>query len=140
MFNGHWDIDGDHSGTTNAIGNVPPAAATPSGYMLMVNADYVASEIFRQTITNLCPNTYYEFSAWIRNICQTCGIDSTGAQFAGTPTAPANGYVGVYPNLSFALNDIDYYSSGEVDTLGWMKKGFMFRTGPTQTSCCILHS
>ena len=134
MFNGHWDIDGDHSGTTNAIGNVPPAAATPSGYMLMVNADYVASEIFRQTITNLCPNTYYEFSAWIRNICQTCGIDSTGAQFAGTPTAPANGYVGVYPNLSFALNDIDYYSSGEVDTLGWMKKGFMFRTGPTQTS------
>ena len=134
MFNGHWDVDGDHSGTTNAIGNVPPDLATASGYMLMVNADYVASEIFRQNITNLCPNTYYEFSAWIRNICQTCGIDSTGAQFAGTPTAPANGYPGVYPNLSFALNDIDYYSSGEVDTLGWMKKGFMFRTGPTQTS------
>ncbi len=134
MFNGHWDIDGDHSGTNDAIGNIPPAAGTPSGYMLMVNADYVASEIFRQNITNLCPNTYYEFSAWIRNICQTCGIDSTGAQFAGTVTAPANGYPGVYPNLSFALNDIDYYSSGEVDTLGWMKKGFMFRTGPTQTS------
>ena len=134
MFNGHWDIDGDHSGTTNAIGNIPPAAGTPSGYMLMVNADYVASEIFRQNITNLCPNTYYEFSAWIRNICQTCGIDSTGAQFAGTVTAPANGYVGVYPNLSFALNDIDRYNTGEVDTLGWMKKGFMFRTGPTQTS------
>lgn len=134
MFNGHWDIDGDHSGTANSIGNSPPDGPTPGGYMLMVNADYVASEIFRQNITNLCPNTYYEFSAWIRNICQTCGIDSTGAQFAGTVTAPANGYPGVYPNLSFALNDIDRYNTGEVDTLGWMKKGFMFRTGPTQTS------
>ena len=134
MFNGHWDIDGDHTGTTNATGNIPPAAATNSGYMLMVNADYVASEIFRQNISNLCPNTYYEFSAWIRNICKTCGADSTGAQFTGAPTAPANGYPGVYPNLSFALNDVDYYNSGQVDTIGWLKKGFVFRTGPTQTS------
>ena len=134
MFGGHWDIDGDHTGTTNSIGNLPPAAPTNSGYMLMVNADYVASEIFRQNINNLCPNTYYEFSAWIRNICKTCGADSTGAQFAGTATAPANGYPGVYPNLSFALNDVDYYNSGQVDTVGWLKKGFVFRTGPAQTS------
>jgi trimeric autotransporter adhesin len=134
MFGGFWFIDGDHSGTNNAAGNNPPSASTPASYMLMVNADYVASEVFRQSINNLCPNTYYEFSAWIRNICPTCGIDSTGAQFAGTPTAPTVGYPGVYPNLSFALNDVDYYNSGEVDTLGWLKKGFVFRTGPTQTS------
>jgi hypothetical protein len=134
MFDGFWYIDGDHSGTNNSIGNTPPSASTPGSYMLMVNADYVASEVFRQSIDNLCPNTYYEFSAWIRNICPTCGIDSTGAQFTGTPTAPASGYPGVYPNLSFSLNDVDYYSSGEVDTVGWLKKGFVFRTGPTQTS------
>lgn len=134
MFGGFWYIDGDHTGTNNAAGNPPPDAATPGGYMLMVNADYVASEVYRQTITNLCPNTYYEFSAWVRNICPTCGIDSTGAQFTGSATAPANGYPGVYPNLSFALNDVDYYSTGEVDTVGWVKKGFLFLTGPTQTS------
>lgn len=134
MFNGYWYIDGDHTGTNNAAGNAPPASNANAGYMLMVNADYVASEIYRQNITNLCPNTYYEFSAWVKNICPTCGIDSTGAQFAGTPTAPANGYPGVYPNLTFALNDVDYYNSGEVDTLGWLKKGFVFRTGPTQTN------
>lgn len=134
MHGGHWDIDGDHTGTNNAIGNNPPAASTNSGYMLMVNADYVASEVFSQTLNNLCPNTYYEFSAWFRNICQTCGADSTGAQFAGTPTSPANGYVGVYPNLSFALNGLDYYSTGEIDTLGWLKKGFVFRTDTAQTS------
>ena len=55
-------------------------------------------------------------------------------QFAGTSTAPANGYPGVYPNLSFALNDLDYYNTGEIDTLGWLKKGFVFRTGAAQTS------
>jgi len=134
MHGGHWDIDGDHTGTNDAIGNNPPGATTNSGYMLMVNADYVASEVFSQTLNNLCPNTYYEFSAWFRNICQTCGSDSTGAQFAGTPTSPANGYVGVYPNLSFALNGLDYYSTGEIDTLGWLKKGFVFRTDTAQTS------
>jgi hypothetical protein len=133
MYN-HWYVDGDHSGTNNAIGNNPPGSGTNSGYMLMVNADFVASEVYQQTLNNLCPNTYYEFSAWFRNICATCGNDSIGAQFAGTPTAPANGYPGVYPNLSFSLNGLDYYSTGEIDTVGWIKKGFVFRTGPTQTS------
>ncbi|MEP7377572.1 MAG: T9SS type A sorting domain-containing protein [Chitinophagaceae bacterium] len=134
MFDGFWYIDGDHSGTNNSVGNTPPAESTNGSYMLMVNADYVASEVFRQNITNLCPNTYYEFSAWIRNICPVCGIDSTGAQFTGTATAPAGGYPGVYPNLSFALNDVDYYNTGQVDTLGWLKKGFVFRTDTAQTS------
>lgn len=134
MFNGHWYIDGDHTGTNNAIGNTPPDPATNSGYMLMVNADYVASQVYNQTITNLCPDTYYEFSAWLRNICPNCGTDSIGAQFTGTVTAPASGYPGVYPNLSFSLNGLDYYSTGEIDTLGWLKKGFVFRTGPAQTS------
>src|SRR5690606_36820914 len=73
-------------------------------------------------------------SAWFRNICSTCGMDSVGAQFAGTATAPSAGYVGVYPNLSFSLDGLDYYSTGEIDLGGWQKKGFVFRTGPTQTS------
>ncbi|WP_276503147.1 T9SS type A sorting domain-containing protein [Terrimonas pollutisoli] len=135
MFNGHWDIDGDHSGTLTSAGNLPPAAGTTSGYMLMVNADYVASEVYRQTINGLCPNTDYEFSAWVRNICPTCGIDSTGAQFAGTVTSPAAGYPGVLPNLTFVLDNIDRYSSGYLSIVsGWQKKGFLFRTGPAQTS------
>jgi len=134
MHGGHWYIDGDHTGTSDAVGNVPPDDTTNSGYMLMVNADYVASEIYSQTISNLCPDTYYEFSGWFRNICPTCGLDSLFQQFQGTPTAPALGYPGVYPNLSFSLDGLDYYSTGEIDTLGWLKKGFVFRTGPSQTS------
>ena len=127
MHGGHWDIDGDHTGTNNATGNLPPNASTTAGYMLMVNADYVASEVYTQTLNNLCPNTYYEFSAWFRNICSTCGLDSLGS-------APAARYPGVYPNLSFALNGLDYYNTGEINVGGWFKKGFVFRTGPSQTS------
>ena len=131
---GHWEIAGDHTGTSTSTGNAPPSSTTSAGYMLMVNADYVASEIYKQTIPILCPNTYYEFSAWIRNICPTCGIDSVGDQFDGTPTAPAAGYPGVLPNLTFALDGVDYYNTGEVDINGWQKRGFVFKTGPTQTS------
>ncbi|HEY0108032.1 MAG TPA: hypothetical protein VGB67_00305, partial [Fibrella sp.] len=133
MHGGHWAIDGDHSGTNNAIGNAPPAATEPGGYMLVVNADFIASEAYRQTISGLCPNTYYEFSAWIRNVCPTCGIDSLGNPYGSV----AGGGIykpGVYPNMSFVLDGIDRYSTGEVDTFGWVKKGFVFVTGPTQTS------
>lgn len=127
MHGGHWDIDGDHTGTNDAVGNEPPANGTLGGYMLMVNADYVASETFRQTIDNLCPNTYYEFSAWFRNICPTCGMDSLGTSY--TPRQP-----GVLPNLTFSLDGLDRYSTGEMAVEGWVKKGFVFRTGPSQTS------
>jgi hypothetical protein len=127
MHGGHWDIDGDHTNTINSIGNPPPADAVAGGYMLMVNADYVASETYRQTLNNLCPNTYYEFSAWIRNVCPTCGIDSAGTTY--TPRKP-----GVLPNLTFSLNNVDRYSTGEVDTGGWVKKGFVFITDSNQTS------
>ncbi len=137
MFGGYWYIKGDHSGTNNAAGNAPAASGSPGGYLLAVNADYVASEAYRQTLTGLCPNTYYEFSAWLQNICPVCGIDSLGQQFAGTATAPANGYPGVYPNLTFSMDGLDRYSSGRIDTVGWVKKGFVFQTGPTQTTATL---
>lgn len=135
MFTGFWDIDGDHTGTTNAIGNIPQADGVNAGYMLMVNADFVASETYRQTLNNLCPNTYYEFSAWFRNICPNCGIDyATGSNY--TPRTP-----GVLPNLTFSLDGVDRYNTGEIPYMnvnnnsgGWVKKGFVFITGPTQTS------
>lgn len=129
MHGGHWDIDGDHTGTNNGVGNIPQADGVNSGYMLMVNADYVASETYRQTVSGLCPNTYYEFSAWVRNICPTCGINYT------TGANPTPRQSGVRPNLTFSLNGLDYYNTGEIDSAsGWVKKGFVFITGPNQDS------
>ncbi len=126
MFDGFWYIAGDHTGTSNAAGNLPVANGTRGGYMMVVNADYVTTEAFRDTVTNLCPDTYYEFSAWLKNVCPRCGADSLLA--VSSPRKP-----GVYPNLTFAMNGKDLYSSGELDTLGWQKKGFLFRTRSNET-------
>jgi len=127
-FGGFWFINGDHTGTATAVGNNPPALGTDAGYMLLVNADLATSEAYRQTIGGLCPNTYYQFSAWIRNVCPNCGIDSNSV---------STYLPGVLPNLTFVVDGVDRYSSGELDTVGWQKRGFVLLTGPSQVSITI---
>jgi len=127
-FGGFWFINGDHTGSVTAAGNAPPAAGADAGYMLLVNADLATSEAYRQTIGGLCPNTYYQFSANIMNVCPTCGIDSNS-----TSTYKP----GVLPNLTFVVDGLDRYSSGQLDTVGWQKRGFVLLTGPSQYSITI---
>lgn len=137
---GVWDIIGDHTGAVNAALGNPPADTVNKnngGYMLVINASYRIDSAFNQTISGLCPNTYYEFSVWIRNICSKCGCDSNGTGASGggyIPTA-AGDSSGVKPNLTLAINGIDYYTTGDVAYNGqWIKKGFTYLTGPLQTS------
>lgn len=127
-FGGFWYIGGDHTGTTTAAGNPPPDNNTIAGYMLLVNADLATSEAYRQVITGLCPNTYYQFSAWIKNVCPNCGIDSN---------SNATYKPGVLPNLTLVVDSLDRISSGQMDTVGWQQRGFVFLTGPTETSITI---
>ena len=121
-----WDIIGDHTGAANPLaGNLPAAAGQQGGYMLVVNAAFPTGEAYRDQIQNLCPNTYYEFSAWVRNICGKCSIDSNGV----APNTP-----GVQPNLAFTINDIDHYTTGNIPySKEWVKRGFIYKTGPTET-------
>ncbi len=126
VFGGFWDIIGDHTDASNtATGNLPVAPGQTGGYMLVVNSAFTTGEVYKDTIKNLCPNTYYEFSAWVRNICGVCGIDQNSSA-TYTP--------GVLPNLSYTINDIDYYTTGNMsyDTI-WEKRGFIYKTGPTET-------
>ncbi|MEO6289251.1 MAG: T9SS type A sorting domain-containing protein [Ginsengibacter sp.] len=126
VFGGFWDIIGDHTGASNPLtGNLPVASGQTGGYMLVVNAAFTTGEAYRDTIKNVCPNTYYEFSTWVRNICGVCGIDQTSTS-TYTP--------GVLPNLSYTVNDVDYYTTGNIlhDTL-WQKRGFIYKTGPAET-------
>lgn len=139
-----WDIIGDHTGAVSPLlGNPAADTVTKSnaGYMLVVNAAYRIDSAFQHTISNLCPNTYYEISTWMRNICSKCGCDSTGKGATG-----GAGYIatalgdssGVYPNLTYELNGVDYYTTGNVKYTGqWIKKGFTFLTGPAQTSITL---
>jgi hypothetical protein len=145
-----WDIIGDHTGAVSpTLGN--PAADTVTnnngGYMLVVNASYRIDSAFQQIISGLCPNTYYEISCWVRNICSKCGCDSNGKGATNSTLTPAP-YIptvagapgtadssGVTPNLTFEVDGLDYYTTGNIRYTGqWVKKGFTLRTGPAQTS------
>ena len=139
-----WDIIGDHTGSANPYQGNPPADTIPNnnaGYMLIVNAAYRIDSAFQQTISGLCPNTYYEISCWMRNICSKCGCDSNGKGATNStgpiyyiPTA-AGDSSGVYPNVTFEIDGIDYYSTGNIQYTGeWVKKGFTYLTGSSQTS------
>jgi trimeric autotransporter adhesin len=151
-----WDITGDHTGAANtAKGNLPcnTAAAisstNPCGYMLVVNAAYRTDLAFSFTVTGACPNTYYEISAWLKNICYKCGCDSMGrgASTAGYIPSAAGDSSGVRPNLAFQIDDVDYYTTGDIlyqglggtqtgsDTLNnWVQRSFVYKTGASQTN------
>ncbi|WP_462221607.1 hypothetical protein, partial [Ferruginibacter sp.] len=130
-----WDIIGDHTGAASpTLGNPATAVGANGGYMAVVNASYAISPAIQQTVNNLCPSTYYDFSAWFRNICSKCSCDSNGR---GALNALFNGPYppGVKPNLTFQLNGIDYYTTGDLPYNGlWTKKGFTYLTGASQTS------
>jgi hypothetical protein len=153
-----WDISGDHTGAINkAKGNAPCdttkaiSATNPCGYMLVINSAYKTDTAFTYGVTNLCPNTYYEISAWVKNICYKCSCDSNGVGASGgagyIPFAP-NDSSGVQPNLAFDINGTDYYTTGNIAYAGiypttqagsdstniWVKRGFTYLTGAAQTS------
>src|SRR5450432_447386 len=139
---GVWDIIGDHTGAINPLlGN--PATDTVNGtggYMAVINSSYKPGITFLDTINNLCPNTYYQYSAWFRNICSHCACDSNGkgpGNAGYIPTGPGDSS-GVHPNLTFNVNGFDYYTPGDMADAGqWIKKGFTYLTGPAQTSMII---
>ncbi len=139
-----WDIIGDHTGAASPTAGNPAAdtAANPNaGYMLVVNAAYRIDSAFQQTISGVCSNTYYEISCWMRNICSKCGCDSNGTGASNSAGPPfyiptgAGDSSGVYPNVTFEVDGVDYYTTGNILYTGqWVKKGFTFLTGPAQTS------
>lgn len=151
---GVWDIIGDHTGAANPARGNPPcdttqprSAANPCGYMLVINSAYKTDTAFQYTMSNLCPGTHYEISAWFRNVCYKCGCDSNG-----TGATSSSGYIpsgpgdssGVQPNIAISVNGVDYYTTGNLPYLGvtprgsdstnrWVKKGFIYVTGPSET-------
>ncbi|MET0298323.1 MAG: T9SS type A sorting domain-containing protein, partial [Flavitalea sp.] len=140
---GFWDILGDHTGASDPLqGNLPADVnnGATGGYMVVINASYRADTAFQDTVRNLCPNTSYEYSAWFRNVCRRCGVDSTGVGYtnpAYVPTGPGD-TSGVHPNLTFNINGSDYYTTGDILYTGqWIKKGFTYRTGPSETQMVI---
>jgi hypothetical protein len=159
VFN-FWDITGDHTGATNTTKGNPPcdpskpiSSTNPCGYMLIVNSAYKTDTAFQYAVTNLCPNTYYEISSWIKNICYKCGCDSNGVAATGAGYIPSalNDSSGVQPNITFDINGVDYYTTGNITYGGlnpstqtgsdsnntWVKRGFTYLTGTSQSSLTL---
>ena len=103
-FGGHWHtVNSDHTG---------------GGAFMLVNASYEPGDFFVTTVTNLCPNTTYQFAAWIMNVLNTFGI---------------------MPNLTFTIETTDstilgQYSTGDISitsTPTWTQYGLYFTTPAT---------
>jgi trimeric autotransporter adhesin len=140
-----WDVIGDHTGASNPdSGNLATPRGTLGGYMAIVNAAYGINTAVQKTVTGLCPDTYYEFSAWFKNICSRCSSDSAGRTPPETnfksyiASKVLNDSSGVSPDLTYTIDGIDYYTTGNIIyDKRWIKKGFLFRTGPSQTSATL---
>ena len=136
---GFWDISGDHTGAANpSLGNPPVAPGTRGGNFVLINASYNTDVAYQETLSNLCPNTYYEFSAWFRNVCPRCSCDSMGrgSGSAGFIPYPGNDSAGVRPNLTFEIDGLAYYTTGDMKydrVAPWKQFGFTFLTKPTQS-------
>ena len=88
----------------------------PDGYMMVVNASFTPGVFYESTTQiDLCPNTTYEFAAWIVNILRNDN--------------------GNKPNITFSilsLNDdvLQTFNTGDIANANptWIQYGFLFRT------------
>ncbi len=109
-FGGTWQtLSSDHTGNKN-------------GYMMIINASFQPSVFYTQTVKGdvLCPNTTYQFAAWVLNILRA--IPQTV------------GYI--EPNLTFTIETangtiLKTYNTGNIkatDQPLWLQYGTFFTT------------
>ena len=91
---------------------------TGNGAFMLVNASYTPGDFFVSTVTDLCPNTTYEFAGWLMNVMARSGIK---------------------PNITFSIETtngtvLQQYSTGDIPetfTASWRQYGFFFTTPAT---------
>lgn len=89
------------------------------GNFMVVNASYDPGDFFVTGVNGLCPNTTYEFAAWVINLFKT-------------------GPVSIFPDLTFKIETVDgsllsTYSTGDIGTNSipvWNKYAMVFATPP----------
>ncbi|WP_423999820.1 T9SS type B sorting domain-containing protein [Maribacter sp. IgM3_T14_3] len=101
-----WHVTGDHTGDTN-------------GYMMVINSAVLSEEgvFYRKSVTGLCGNTTYEFSAWLMNVMN-----------------PSVGTDEYHPDVTFRVSDtsgtiLGSYNTGDIQQTSsgtWVQYGFFF--------------
>jgi hypothetical protein len=114
--------------TSNCFGNTWHTVSsdhTGNGAFLLVNASYTPGDFLVTTVNELCPNTTYEFAAWIMNVINRFGS--------------------IKPNITFKIETttgvvIQQFSTGDIPETGspvWKQYGFFFTT-PASSSGIVL--
>ncbi|WP_336127897.1 T9SS type B sorting domain-containing protein [Mesoflavibacter sp. CH_XMU1422-2] len=101
-----------------------------NGKCLIVNADFTAGEFYRTTITGLCENTSYEFSAFLINLSRSTGC--------GGNNIPINVRFEIWDDTDTTL--LASGDTGEIDaqsTPNWEQYGLVFQTLPAQTEVIL---
>lgn len=96
----------------------------PNGYMMLINASFAPSVFFTKQLTSLCPNTKYEFSAYVMNLITQ----------ATQTSDPRN----IKPNITFSIldengNDLQTpLNTGDIEastsSSDWHKYALLFKT------------
>lgn len=92
----------------------------PDGYMMVVNASFEPGKFYEQTVTGLCENTLYVFSADIFNVI------------------PSNSVNFILPRVSFEIDGVEQFDTGNIpQNEQWNTYGFTFETQPGQTEVTL---
>jgi gliding motility-associated-like protein len=97
---------------------------TGNGAFMLVNASFTPGDFLVTTVSNLCPNTTYEFAAWIMNVL---------------------GRSGIKPNITFRIETtagavLQQFSTGDIPETPsalWKQYGFYFTT-PVNNPAIVL--
>lgn len=121
LKNNAWHVTSDHTGNAN-------------GYMMVINSAVLANEgvFYTKTVSGLCPNTTYEFSAWLINIMNpSVGTDQYHPDVTFRISGTSGNVLGTYNT-----GDINQTSSGE-----WLQYGLFFTlNNETEVVITILNS
>ncbi len=107
-FGNTWhSISSDHTGNAN-------------GYFMLINASVQPSAFYVDTVKGLCPNTTYEFAAWIMNVILPSACNGNANQ----------------PNITFSIEKTDgtilqTNTTGNIPSTAspiWVQKAFLFTT------------
>lgn len=119
--------------TNSCFGNTwhsLPEDHTPgdvNGYMMVVNASYNPGVFFVKQVDGLCPNTTYQFAAWIYNVLQSYACGGNG----------------IKPNITFNIETtsgavLKSYQTGDIPlSTDWTQYGFFFSTTAGTSSVVI---
>ena len=130
-FNSPCPNDGFYTitnSTSNCFGNTWHTVSsdhTGNGAFMLVNATYAPGDFFVTTVKDLCPNTTYEFAAWLMNVISRFGA--------------------IKPNITFSIETttgavLQQFSTGDIAETSfpvWKQYGFYFTTPATNNDIVL---